>query len=76
MKTPSYNPSPLEVELTNILSSLIPTINDQLKDMKISTAKINLKADNPALAMEILDNDGDIHSVVIKIIQRPDEYLI
>ncbi|HLF33892.1 MAG TPA: hypothetical protein VI583_06630 [Cyclobacteriaceae bacterium] len=72
MKTPSYNPSPIEVELTGILKTLIGAINGLLKNKQITESEIDLNSDNPAFRLTIRDDDGDIHTVVMKIIQKPD----
>lgn len=72
MKTQSYNPSPLEVEFANILEDLRGELNIRLKNKKIESTSILLEADNPVYKAEILDDDGDSHTLVIKIIQRPD----
>ena len=73
MITQSYNPSPLETELANIIEGHINLINDKLKNKKIIATEVNMQADNPVLSMEVLDDDGDKHHLVIKIIQKPDE---
>ncbi len=72
MKTSSYNPSPLEVEFANILEGLTDEINRKFKNFKIEDTAIQLDLDNPVLNIAIVDDDGDKHSLAIKIIQRPD----
>jgi hypothetical protein len=72
MKTPSYNPSPIEIELTGIMKTLIGSINGLLKNKQITESEIDLNSDNPVFRITIRDDDGDIHSVVMKIIQKPD----
>jgi hypothetical protein len=76
MKTLSYNPSPLEVEIARILQDFTSEIGSRLLNRKIvSTAvnlAVNLELDNPTLHYEIADADGDRHVITIKIIQKPD----
>ncbi len=73
MKTNTYNPSPLEVEFANILEDLRDEMNNRLKNCKIEATGIQLDLDNPVLNIDIVDHDGDKHSLVFKIIQRPDK---
>ena len=73
MKTNSYNPSPLEVEFAGILEELATEINKKLKNKKIESAHINDHEDNPVCQFNIVDDDGDRHVLILKLIQRPDE---
>ena len=72
MKTNSYNPGPLEIEFVNLLEDLIDEMNLRLKNRKIESTDIQLDQDNPTFRLEISDLDGDKHTMILKIIQRPD----
>jgi hypothetical protein len=73
MKTTSYNPSPLEVDMANALLILQDHIEKHLQDNKIIHAETDLKKDNPSVKLKLLDKDGDPHELVIKIVQIPDK---
>ena len=75
MKTNSYNPSPLEVEFANILEELKDEINNRLKNKKIESSSIHLDLDNPTFKMNLTDDDGDKHVLILKLIQQPDSSL-
>ncbi|MBS0001294.1 MAG: hypothetical protein KFF73_20080 [Cyclobacteriaceae bacterium] len=74
MKTTSYNPSELEVEIAEIIEKLKDQISDGLKDRKIVAIEHDLEMDNPLLYFTIQDNDGDLHKMAMKLIQKPDEF--
>jgi len=73
MKTTSYNPSPLEIDLANALLILQGEIEKHLQDNKIIHAESNLNKDNPSIKFNLLDKDGDPHELVVRIIQIPDK---
>jgi len=75
MKTEVYNPSPLEVEMANIIESLEPQIAEKLNGNKIIKIDKNTTIDNPIIRIITEDKDGDSHEVVLKIIQKPDAML-
>ena len=72
MKTTSLNPSPLELKLTAALASLQAKIEARLDGFKITQIDELTAAENPMLLISLLDSDGDLHEVVVQIIQRPD----
>ncbi len=74
MKTETYNPSPLEVELTNSLLDIREKLNHNLSSIDIVEMKADLDLDNPMLHISARDHDGDVHEFVIKVIQRPDKH--
>lgn len=74
MKTQSYNPSPLEVELAKSISHLEKELSDLLKDNEILKIDNKIESDNPTVTIHLLDKDGDPHEVVLKIIQKPDKF--
>jgi hypothetical protein len=74
MKTKSYNPSPLEVEFVNVIESLQQNINEKLENSKIQSFEHNIEIDNPILKANIIDNDGDKHTVILRVIQKPDDF--
>jgi len=75
MKTKAYNPSPLEVEFVNVIESLQNDINKKLSNCAIHSFEHNIDLDNPTLKANIVDVDGDKHTVILKVIQKPDEAL-
>lgn len=74
MKTSSYNPSPLEVDMANALLILQTSIEKHLQDNKIVRAEPDLSKDNPTVKFILEDKDGDQHELVIKVVQIPDKY--
>ncbi len=74
MKTISYNPSPLEVDLANALVILQKEIEKHLLDNKITRVEANLERDNPKVKLMLKDKEGDEHEIVIKITQMPDKF--
>lgn len=73
MKTTSYNPSTLEVEIAKIIEKLKDHITAELPNRKIISVDHDLEMDNPVLHLTIQDDDGDLHKMVLKLIQKPDE---
>ncbi|MDH5598658.1 MAG: hypothetical protein OEY34_06015 [Cyclobacteriaceae bacterium] len=74
MKTTSYNPSTIEVDIANIITKMKETISSQMTDMEIVHIENNITQDNPLVRIQLVDNDGDPHEVVLKIIQVPDKF--
>ena len=74
MKTESYNPSNLEVELTNILINLKQELEAGFSTNKIEDITSVPDQDNPTVVIKTIDEDGDPHEIVIKVIQRPDKF--
>jgi len=74
MKTLLYNPSTLEVKFAKAVENLTKSIEEKIKPNKIVAVDKRLKDDNPKVIFKITDNEGDIHEIVIQIIQRMDEY--
>lgn len=74
MKTTSYNPSALEVEIAEIIEKLKDQISAQLRDREIISVEHDLEVDNPLLYLTIQDNDGDLHKMALKLIQKPDDF--
>lgn len=72
MKTISYNPSSLEVEIAKIIEKLKDQISVHLQDRKIISVEHELEMDNPLLYLTIQDDDGDLHKIALKLIQKPD----
>ena len=73
MKTQSYNPSHIEVEFAHALEGLRQELEDKLSS-KITKVINRYQEDNPVLTFHLKDQDGDPHQVVIKIIQKPDQF--
>jgi len=74
MKTTSYNPSPLEVDLANALFILQKDIQKHLQDNQVVHVETNMKRDNPMVKFSLLDKDGDPHEIVVRIVQIPDKF--
>lgn len=72
MKTVSYNPSQIEVEVAKAIADLHKEIESRLSANKIISIENKIHEDNPMVKMELEDKDGDSHSIVLKIIQKPD----
>ena len=75
MKTTSYNPSALEVEMAEIIENMKDQINHKLKDRLIVSIEHDLEMDNPQLYFKIEDDDGDKHELSLKLIQKPDDFI-
>ena len=74
MKTLNYNPSVLEVKLAKAIKECTKQLQEQLgEDIQIVDTAENYQIDNPMVTLHIKDGDGDIHELVIKVIQRPDK---
>ncbi|HLT73281.1 MAG TPA: hypothetical protein VKZ75_11550 [Cyclobacteriaceae bacterium] len=74
MKTPTYNPSPLEVNLADALYSLQKEIQQRLPDNEIVDMKCETSTENPLVRFHLVDNDGDPHEIIVRIIQIPDKF--
>jgi len=72
MKTETYNPSPLEVQMADIIEKLRDTIESNLIDNKIIDVDKDTFLDNPIVRIKTEDKDGDQHMLIIRIIQKPD----
>ncbi|MDN5200390.1 hypothetical protein QQ008_03435 [Fulvivirgaceae bacterium BMA10] len=72
MKTEFYNPSSLEVEFAHALKELKGEIEQHLSAYTITEVEQDIHGDNPRLVFHLLDKEADQHTVVIKLIQRPD----
>jgi len=75
MKTYSYNPSEIEVEIATVLESMKDVISDKLSQKKIVAIESYPEMDNPIIKIQIEDDDGDKHALVLKIIQKPDDQI-
>jgi len=74
MKTSSYNPSPLEVDMANALFIVQKEIEKHLQDNQIIHVETNINRDNPMVKFNLLDKDGDPHEIVVRIVQIPDKF--
>ncbi len=72
MKTVNYNPSIIEVKCAEIIKEMKDQINERLDGFSIVKIENNIKKDNPTVDIIMKDSDGDVHEVIIKIIQKPD----
>lgn len=74
MKTSIYNPSPLEVDLANALFILQKEIEKHLQGNQVIDVTTDINSENPHVRFHLLDNDGDPHEIVMRIIQIPDKF--
>ncbi|NOS56598.1 MAG: hypothetical protein HOP37_10135 [Cyclobacteriaceae bacterium] len=74
MKTDSYNPSPLEIDMANALFIVQKEIEKHLQNNEIVQVETNIKRNNPMVKFNLLDKDGDPHEIVIRIVQLPDKF--
>lgn len=63
MKTTSYNPSPLEVELANGLCQPRSELEQYLGGNQIEH---RIEPDSPRVVLKLQDAGGDRHEIVIK----------
>jgi len=74
MKTSTYNPSPLEVDVANALFILQDQIQKHLHGNEVINVESDINQDNPTVKFSLLDKDGDPHEILIRIIQIPDKF--
>lgn len=74
MKTQEYNPSKLEVAFAHALEDLQKQIEKKLPDNEVIKVENAVTEDNPMVKFYLLDDDGDPHELVIKIIQPADKF--
>ena len=72
MKTKFYNPSSLEVNFAKAFQDLAQQLEDRLDSGKLIHITPIHDADNPMVIYKLKDEEGDLHEVVVQIIQRPD----
>ena len=72
MRTLNYNPSSLEVNFAKAFHDLTPQIETKLAGARVIEIRPNYTIDNPQVTFKLKDDEGDLHEVVIQIIQRPD----
>ncbi|HEY4650701.1 MAG TPA: hypothetical protein VIG72_04770, partial [Pontibacter sp.] len=71
MKTRHYNPSTLEVEFAKAFHELSPQLEKKIKQTQVVDVKADHTLDNPQLTYRLKDKEGDLHEIVVQIIQRP-----
>jgi len=71
MKVTSFNPSPIEVKVCEAIVALQSELQAHLGDLVIEHATANLKKDNPDIIFNLKDADGDVHTLVVSFIHRP-----
>jgi len=74
MKTTNYNPSTIEIQCAQIITGMIDEINKRLDGFTVYKIENDINKDNPTVEIFMKDNDGDIHEVIMKIIQKPDKF--
>jgi hypothetical protein len=74
MKTENYNPSVFEVQLAKAIMLCTKKLQEELgEDVRIIDSVENYQIDNPMITLHLEDGDGDVHELVIQVIQRPDK---
>lgn len=73
MRTLHYNPSILEVNFAKAFHDLTPQIENRLTGAEVIEIKSNYNIDNPQVTFKLKDDEGDLHEIVVQIIQRPDQ---
>jgi len=73
MKTTSYSPSQLEIEIANALMQLKDELQNKLSGNTIDSIIAHTNLDNPSVKISVTDGDGDPHEVVIKVVQLIDK---
>lgn len=74
MKTVKYNPSTLELDLTNALVALHKDLEKYLEDNEIVKIEPDLDKENPVITFHLLDKEGDRHELIMRVYQVPDKY--
>jgi hypothetical protein len=73
MRTTHYNPSKLEVDFAKAFKDLTPQLETKLNEgERVIDIKSEFDIDNPMVIYKLEDKEGDVHEVVVQIIQRPD----
>lgn len=73
MRTRFYNPSKLEVNFAKAVEDLTPQLETKLEEgERVVDIESVHDADNPLVIFKLEDKEGDLHEVVVQIIQRPD----
>ncbi|MCP2045094.1 hypothetical protein [Pontibacter sp. HSC-36F09] len=72
MKTKHYNPSSLEVNFAKAFQDLALELEERLDAGKVVNITPIHDVDNPMVIYKLKDEEGDLHEVVVQIIQRPD----
>lgn len=77
MRTTYYNPSKLEVDFAKAFKDLTPQLEDKLDEgERVISIKSVHDTDNPMVIYKLKDKEGDVHEVVVQIIQRPDHIVV
>jgi hypothetical protein len=75
MRTDNYNPSVFEVKLAKAIMACTEQIQQHMgEDLQIVDTTEHYQIDNPMVTLHVTDQDGDLHELVIKVIQRPDKF--
>lgn len=74
MKTNNYNPSPIEIDFAKAIESIKDQLEKAVGNQKIESIENKMDKDNPMLILKLKDIDGDPHELVIKLIQKPDQF--
>jgi hypothetical protein len=74
MRTANYNPSPIEIAFAKAIESLQNELEKAVGNQKIKSITNQMEKDNPMITLHLEDTDGDPHELVIKLIQKPDQF--
>jgi hypothetical protein len=72
MRTTHYNPSTLEVDFAKAFKELAPQLESKLGSGEVIDIISRYDIDNPIVIYKVKDKEGDLHEIVVQIIQRPD----
>ncbi|NEM97880.1 hypothetical protein [Pontibacter burrus] len=75
MRTENYNPSILEVDFARAFHEMSSQLSNHITGGKVVEVKSYPHLDNPQLTYRIKDEEGDLHEIVVQIIQRPDHFI-
>lgn len=75
MRTLHYNPSNLEVNFAKAFHDLTPQIENKLDGAQVISIKPDYNIDNPQVTFKLKDDEGDLHEIVVQVIQRPDHII-
>jgi hypothetical protein len=72
MRTLHYNPSKLEVDFAKAFEGFAPELESKLTNAKVVETTSEYDIDNPKVTYKLKDKEGDMHEIVVQVIQRPD----
>ena len=74
MITKDYNPSEIEVRFARVLADLGNIIAGKMAPLKLENIEEDSNRDNPHVRFYFSDQEGDLHEVLCRVIQKPDSH--